>query len=554
MQRRHGDAERILSQQHMDLDRVDQAIRSGGVDDEEAMRMLIANDFLGPNRFGKMFPDLEPFRPADDTLINLGLAMSESPAQLPSTALDSTIPAGFTYLAQFIDHDITFDPTLGFPVIHGATERENARTPTVDIDSVYGLGPERQPFFYDQNFPSEQAKFAIGLTSPLPSPDENGVLDTLQVSLPNDLPRRGQIQGSKIDNIALIADPRNDENLILAQTHLAFLKFHNKVMDTLLNTLPPDGNGADGETAFDKLSRIVRWHYQWIVLNDFLPRVVDPSILDDVKENGRKLYNFDNPPFNGTPFMPVEFSVAAYRLGHTMVREAYNHNRVFHVGKPGLTVATLSLLFRFTGGGGFVGDHHALPSNWIIDWRRFYEVGDPRPRLVNVTRRLDTLLSPTLFNLPVQPPIISSPPIQLAVRNLLRGSRVGLPTAQDVVAALQDANVGVTGLSTDEILSGPGNQARALRAGNFQNRTPLWFYILKEAEVQGQGNRLGDVGSRILSEVFVGLLEGDANSFLSQRPDWTPTLPSADPGNFTMADLLNFVGDLNPLGPLPDNL
>jgi hypothetical protein len=92
-----------------------------------------------------------------------------------------------------------------------------------------------------------------------------------------------------------------------------------------------------------------------------------------------------------------------------------------------------------------------------------------------------------------------------------------------------------------------GSDGAVAQKHGFDRETPLWYYILKEAEIQGQGLRLGQVGSRIIAEVFIGLLEGDSNSYLTRNPDWKPSLPSAIPGTFTMADLLKFVGDLNPI-------
>jgi hypothetical protein len=222
-----------------------------------------------------------------------------------------------------------------------------------------------------------------------------------------------------------------------------------------------------------------------------------------------------------------------------MIREVYNYNRVFAdktVEPTAIVPATLALLFTFTGNGGFLPPHTTVPSNWIMDWRRFFEVGDPK--LLNFTRKLDTKLIPQLHELPNMP---EGEPKSLAVRNLLRGSRVGLPTGQEVAEI-----IGVTPLKADEIAS--GDDGEIVREHGFDRTTPLWYYILKEAALQADGLRLGDVGSRIVGEVFVGLLEGDKNSFLSKDPNWKPTLPSAVPGTFTMMDLLRFVNDINPIG------
>ena len=526
MQTGHGDADALLAD-NVDLELIDRVVASGGATEEaasagvaeEAARMVMVNNFLGPKRFGKMFPDLDAFRPPREALEDLGEAMSD--ASFGDPALDNLdILAGFTYLGQFIDHDLTRDETRGFPRINDPELIEQARTPTLDLDSVYGAGPRQDPDLYDPTVRPARALFKIGST--VPTPDVND-------SLPNDLPRRR-------NGKPIIGDDRNDENLVVAQTHLAFLKFHNRVIAGL-----PRANEEEDESAtftqaeeerkrtpFHRARRMVRWHYQWIVLNDFLPKIIDPSVLNDIRTNGRRFYDFDREPFGGKPFMPIEFSAGAYRLGHSMVRENYNYNRVF-------PDATLSLLFLFT----HKGRNAPIPSNWVIDWRRFFEVG--RRDLRNFARKLDTKLIPQLHQLPGFRP---GPLASLAVRNLLRGSRIGLPAGQDVAEAM-----GLTSLTPGEIASGSDRQI--LRQHKFHQKTPLWYYILKEAEVQGEGKRLGAVGSRIVGEVFVGLLEGDKNSFLSRKPDWTPEedeLPSRTPGEFTMADLLRFVGEINPIG------
>ena len=521
MQRGHGDATRLIVE-GVDRDRlhelIDEVVASGGIDDsavrEDAVRMAVANSFLGPKRFGKMF-DRDAFRPPDEALRKLGRAMRESGTSENPASDDAEIFAGFTYLGQFIDHDITFDPTQAFEEIVNdpAVDMEQARTPTLDLDSLYGLGPRRQPELYEQNVRPSRALFRLGETSPTPDVNRR---------LPNDLPR-------KRDTRAILGDPRNDENLVVAQTHVAFLKFHNRVMDTLPPGEDDDDDGSatftqaeeeSRRTPFHRARRRVRWHYQWIVLNQFLPKLIDPGVFNDIKTNGRRFFNF-----TGRPFMPVEFSAAAYRLGHSMVRQTYNYNRVF-------TNADFSLLFTFTGGGGGA----PIPSNWVIDWRRFFGVGPSNLR--NFTRKIDTKLVSQLHQLPNIPP---EQPSSLAVRNLLRGSRIGLPTGQDVADAMN-----VTPLRPNQIAG--GDDGPVLREHGFHEETPLWYYILKEAELQGGGERLGAVGSRIVGEVFFGLVKGDPNSFLSRQPDWTPNLPAADPDNFTMADLLRFVDEVNPLG------
>jgi hypothetical protein len=521
--------------------------------------MALRNDMLGPHRFGKMFPDLAPFRPPDDALSALGDAMLDDAAQPPGPG-DCAIPAGFTYLGQFIDHDLTLDQTSGFPIITDPDELYDARTVTLDLDNLYGLGPVRQPELYDPNFPPREARFLIGSTADTADDHPAGQQDT-PTSLPNDLPR--QPSGT-----ALISDLRDDENLILAQTHLAFLKFHNRVIETLPAEKGHHDTAAEADARFIKLEedtyhtpfhramRLVRWHYQWIVIHDHLGRLVDPAVLDDVLQHGRRFYRFEHHPYYGVPYMPLEFSVAAYRLGHSMVREAYGQNRMFNgttVGDPGFGPASLEQLFTFTGHGGFESPFSVLPSKWVIDWRRWHEVGDPVPDgFRNHARQIDTRISPTLHNLPLGIIGAAAPPLSLPVRNLLRGSRVGLPTGQDVATAM-----GFTVLTPDELANGTiklpdgSTDGEIVRQFGFDRETPLWYYILKEAEVEQQGQRLGQVGSRLVCEVLIGILQADKTSYLAKEPHWKPTLPSATPGTFTMADLLRFVDDIDPLGPAP---
>ena len=522
MRRVHREAERLLvggfdGADELDTDFIDRVVASGG-EGEDAARMVMANNFLGPKRFGKMFPRLDPFRPPDQALIDLGRAMREALPENPALE-NSEIPAGFTYLGQFVDHDLTCDETRNFPVQDDLELIKQARTPTLDLDSLYGEGPKRQPDLYDPSLPPSEARFRFGTT--VPTPDAN-------VALPNDLPR-------KRDRGAVVGDDRNDENLVVAQTHVAFLKFHNRVMDVLPRGEEDDGSATFTQaeetrksTTFHNARRVVRWHYQWLVLNDFLPRIVDPNVLNDVRTNGRKFFRFNRAPFDGEPFMPLEFSGAAYRFGHSMVRETYDYNRVF-------TEAMLGLLFTFTGNGGGA----PIPSNWVIDWRRFHEVGRDDNR--NFTRRVDPKLIPQLHELPNVRP---NQPRSLAVRNLLRGSSIGLPKAQDVAEAMS-----IQPLTQEQL--GGGDVGPVVRRHGFHRETPLWFYILKEALVQTGGKRLGEMGSRIVAETFWGLLKGDENSFVSRRPGWTPQedgLPARTPGDFTVADVLRFVGEINSIG------
>ncbi|WP_439566556.1 peroxidase family protein, partial [Gloeocapsopsis crepidinum] len=286
---------------------------------------------------------------------------------------------------------------------------------------------------------------------------------------------------------------------------------------------------------FEEARDLVIWHYQWIVLHDFLKRILDNEQLNLVLNQGPSFYKPQ-----GDAFIPLEFSVAAYRLGHSMVRTAYDYNRVFTFLETDskFDSATLQLLFEFTAKSGRrdtpLGLNPTLPSNWIIDWRRFFEIDSNIP--VGLSRKLDPLLVDPLKDLPNVPE-----PRSLAVRNLLRGLKVGLPPGQSVAKLM-----GFQPLSPADIAT--GEDGKVAKEHGFDIESPLWYYILKEAEIQGNGEHLGKVGSRIVAEVFVGLLQKDSSSFLARKPDWKPTLPAQNPGTFTMADLLRLVNDINPIG------
>jgi len=471
--------------------------------------------FTQTGKFGRMFPELRPLTPSLESLTELGNAMNDANPNSPEGD-NANVPAGYTYLGQFIDHDITFDTTALQETLVDPLAVRNFRTPMLDLDSLYGAGPNGQPYLYQLSDPE---LFLIGQTNAKPG---NGD-PRIPTKLPNDLPRAQSTLG-------IIGDPRNDENLIVAQLHLAFMKFHNKIVAGIR-----DGSikqeSPIRKTAFEEARDLVIWHYQWIVLHDFLRRILDIEQLDEVLKKGRRFFNFGQEPF-----IPVEFSVAAYRLGHSMIRAAYDYNRVFTPLPGGVTPATLELLFAFTAKSGKFGDFAGIPipSDWIIDWRRFFEI-DPKVE-VGLSRKLDPFLVDPLKNLPNVPQ-----PSSLAVRNLHRGRSMGLPSGQSVARFMK-----LKSLNKSDIAQGP--DGAVAKKHQFHVESPLWYYILKEAQIQGKGKRLGEVGSRIIAEVFVGLLEADSSSFLARNPDWKPILPAAKPGTFTMADLLKFVGDINPIG------
>ena len=452
-----------------------------------------------------------------EALRALGAAMATAQSSLPPPP----IPAGYTYFGQFIDHDITkqnvADPDRDLFAITGnefapltveqiRTKLINERTAPFDLDSLYGKPAKRRG-----------AKMVLGSNDPnLPANDPPLVLPPGKDPANNDVPRDQNGQ-------ALIGDSRNDENLIISQMQVAFLKLHNRFV-------------ATQRLSFGAATKAVRQHYQAVVLYDFLYRLLEPAVVDQVLASN---YFFRPLPPTGL-FMPLEFSVAAFRFGHSMVRPVYRYNVNFDA-------ATLDDLFKFTAVSGQIGQAAAdgsipltsVPSHWIIQWENFL------PLTAAVTPQsampIDTALALPL--LPNQVDIMA----RLAQRNLLRGYLLNLPTGQSVARAIGgDGAV----LSRDQMLSA-ANPADWQVLQNYPfllNRTPLWYYILLEAKHQHAGQRLGLVGSTIVAKTIIGLLRQSQDSIL-QDPAWQPALGAGFPDDRTQLQLRHII-EFAGLGPV----
>ncbi|MBE9178790.1 peroxidase [Oculatella sp. LEGE 06141] len=475
-----------------------------------------------------------------NNLVRLGQTMRDTGENVASTG-DSDIPAAYTYLGQFIDHDVTLetvseqlqkvtDPNLKpLPLSEVQAKIRNSRTATLDLDNVYGLPAPRDP--------ANNEKMQVGTVTKL-NGNAKPLLRPPGKEDDNDVPREPKNDDPARDRAALIGDPRNDENTIIAQLHTAFLRAHNALVD-------------QGKT-FSEAQTLLRQHYQHIVLHDFLKRIVDPQIVDDILENGNQVYDANAKRF----FLPLEFTVAAYRFGHSMIRTSYDFNLNFNTsGEPGTVPATLGLLFTFTAlsgqlGNQQTGENDTLPENWIVEWENLIDAGKP----FNKARRLDTKLVEPLFELTDlrgnQQPGDNA---RLAVRNLLRGYLLRMPTGQAVARALQQKLKGRTipVLTPQQLIEGAASdeQANVLQEANFLEQTPLWYYILAEASAIADGKHLGPVGGTIVAEVLIGLIRRSEDSILSHT-DWTPSLPCAQSGHFTLADLLTFAGVLSSSSPV----
>ncbi len=449
-------------------------------------------------RFGRMFRELPPALFSEVKLGALARSMVSPANNVPLQDAQGSrfadqdenlkIPAGYTYLGQFITHDLTFDPS---PLGDRQNDPEGVldfRTPRFDLDSLYGRGPVDQPYMYQTD-----GKLLVGESR-----------STRNQFAGPDLPRA-------TNGRAIIGDPRNDENKIISQFHALFTRFHNVTLDRLRGD-------------FDAAQLQVRWAYQWLVVNDFLPRLVPRAIIDSILvPDEDAIHDDDYVKVPGGPssvrrfepklrhfiprkhaFMPVEFTAAAFRFGHSMVRPAYLLNDLV---RPNAS-------FRiplFAPGGSWTDDLRAfgpLPENWGIQWGYFFDLRKVS-YLPQGSYLIDETLALPLASLPN--PIVTEGASALAQRTLNRGVQLGLPSGQDVASLL-----GMSPLDDEELFPDPG--LRAIFSGS----APLWYYVLREATVHASGVRLGPVGATIVAEVIIGLLWHDPQSYLRRAPRWRP--------------------------------
>jgi hypothetical protein len=488
------------------------------------------------NVFTRMFPELPPFAPQTDQvrntvqLIGAKQGLLDAKDNLPGGVNpdNPSMTAGMTFFGQFLDHDVTLDlrSALRARAEPGATI--NFRSAAFDLDSVYGNGPEGSPELYVDT--GTDIKFKV---ESIPGSEAVSRKGALRYDVPRDALG------------AIIADSRNDENAVISQLHLAMLRFHNAVTDHV--RAQPANVGASARVLFDQTRRLVQWHYQWCILHEFLPRTIGPERVDQILREGLRYYNTNSRPAAGSasapevgdeargPLIPIEFSAAAYRFGHSQVRPSYPLN-LGPDGGPSFFAAVLNdaLDPRSPDPDDLRGGFRA--PRRFVDWQSFFDFGDGNARN---NKRIDTKISSALMELPgskAPSPGLPTDGVQsLPSRNLIRQVNFGLPSGQAVAR-----RIGVVALTAEQL--------GELAPHGMSESTPLWYYVLKEAEVMEDGRRLGPVGARIVGEVFIGLLKADRSSYLASNPQWKPTLPSAGgAGTFRITDLLTFAGVVPPL-------
>lgn len=436
------------------------------------------DDEQDAGRFVRMFKKLDAYQPPEFALSALAAATQDPNADADDNPRRT--PSGFTYLGQFLDHDLTLDVTP-LEQANDVNRLLNARTARLDLDSMYGGGPLESPQLYDA---ADKFRFQ----------QPNGFHD---------------FQRDPITAKAVLVEERNDENLVIAQIHIAFQRFHNRFMDL----------GHSFEQARILTSR----HWQWIVVNEFLPEIVGQETVDRfIRYNGAGKVKFKGDffkPNKNKPQMPIEFSGAAYRFGHSMVRLAY----VMPAGSVTKTQV-------FNAAANDLRGNRIIPPNLKIDFNNFFDIpGRPVPPGRNISRKIDALVSRSMFALPVGPVVPPNPPqvTSLPERNLLRGARIGIPSYQDVAREM-----GITPLTNAEMgLTDPA----------LGDECPLWFGILKESELRANSERLGPTGGRIVAEVILALIDADRDSYFHVK-DWRP-MGSRE--TWGIADLLAFAGALD---------
>jgi hypothetical protein len=400
-----------------------------------------------------MFPDLPSFQADEQFLHALGRAGGLCDCGDVEDFYDSlgNTAAGWPIFGQFVAHDITADrSTLRSHA--DTTELHNARSPKLNLENLYGDGPTGHPFLYQRDDP---AKFLLGVDGA-------------------DLQRNAE-------GIAVIGDPRNDSHMLVSQLHLSMLKAHNGFVDEAQNA------GVANGRVFDEAALQLRWHYQWIVLNEFLPTLVGSELADEVLRDGPRYFRPGHDAF-----IPLEFADAAYRYGHSQIRHRYQLN------SQSDPVPLFPDLLGF----------RVVPRQHMIEWNLFFDT--PGATSAQRSRKIDGKLVQALIQLPaaVTGEVENEDYHSLAVRDLQRGQGVGLPSGEAVAR-----HMGVAPLTVEQV---------GIVSTGWKGETPLWFYILREADVCGGGDRLGPVGGQIVADVLVGLIDADAGSFRQNQQQWRP--------------------------------
>jgi Animal haem peroxidase len=411
-------------------------------------------------RYERLFPELPALSGEEDALLALGTAGGVCDGGESCTDAIETA-AGWPLFGQFIAHDITSDRSALTSHAEDSTA-VNYRSPRADLECLYGGGQAGSPFLYRREDP---AQLLLGR-------NDRGE--------PADVPRN-------VEGVALIGDPRNDAHVPVSQLHVAMIKVHNRLVE-----LARERGISDAEV-LDVARRETIWHYQWVIVNDYLPRLVGAELVESILEEGPRFYR----PAGGTR-IPFEFADAAFRYGHSQVRDSFELN------------SRSGALRLFPDLVGF----RPVPAELVIEWSRLFDVEGARP--AQRAKLIDGRLARSLIELPaaITGEVELGAYHSLAGRDLARGNAYGLPSGEAVAKAMGEAPL------TDDPLG--------LRAAGWAGETPLWLYFLAESARRGRGERLGPCGGRIVAEVLIGILAADRGSYLANEPGWRPTLQTGE--------------------------
>jgi hypothetical protein len=485
-----------------------------GLKELSGLHALCSPNVDRSDRFGRMLPQLPALYTDPQALNSIG--NKNGPMEASGSALKtSSVPVGQVFFGQFIDHDITLDLSSSFARLDRSEDTTNFRTPSLDLDNVYGAGPDGSPYLYYNA--QTGANKAYNGAKILTGADQPGATPLMQQDLARSAHGR-----------AIIGDPRNDENRIVSQLQLGMIRFCNKVAEHVHTT-----KGLANADLYKEARRIVTWHYQWAVVNDYLKVMVGQPLVENILGCGRKIYRPENcqfgPGYGAEPFIPVEFSVAAYRFGHSMIPQRI---QIQH-GKPALDVFGPKL------GPGFVP---LADADAVVQWKQMLDLSDPA---VDRTDKLDAIMAKDLLNLPF---VGDNDVKSLATRNLLRGQAFRLPSGEKVAVACERTQTEIDAITA----KAKALASSAIPPADINSGTPLWLYILIEAGEIGRetspgtfekGEGLGPVGGRIVAETLIGLMELDPNAYLGSNRSWSPATPTdklGANGVFTLLQMLTF--------------
>lgn len=462
--------------------------------------------------FGRLLPPnpvTAPARPeAHARIAELAASARGTAAVLPGPAA-----AGLTFFGQFVDHDVTLDVSSEFGKVIAPELVRNIRTPALDLDCVYGFGPEGSPLLY--------------------SGKHEGYLYMGNRFNPNDLPRNHEGR-------AVIGDPRNDENAIISQLQGLFIKFANLAHWEVEHNAAAYMGQFEGVTgnAYAVARQLVRWHYQWLIMHEMLPAFVDAAVLEEVMSWMRR-NDLPKPFRHDSPAIPVEFAVAGYRFGHATVQGQYtlkNGTTIELFGNPQTSMPGLPA-FGFK------------DPAFDLDLATMFDHPDPTAPGAMAAQRARPVgldLTPEIFDLPfvmsgaIVVDGITFTPEQLKMlpaRNLFRDRfTFQLASGQQMANAM-----GRT----------PLDRNAATKAARI-DKIPLWYYVLQEGEEQANG-KLGEVGGTLVATVLLRLLKEDPMS-VWHRPWWKPVFGKDEAGRFSFRHMAAWVDANWGALPLKDDL